>query len=220
MREKVLRAWKMKKARDLAHTAAEKLAGELRELAKTELRDANNPGAFIKGLNDKTQQGYHLLVPITLAKLALKPELRAPRPGAPNEYEQTPLNTKDIPYPLQSSRDNPNGGMADQLLEIRSKPLGEIVVTPDAPRSRYYVCILFQKFVPNINQFNNAVFKTMNVPDRGTSPDALYSRYAMAVAVADFTKDVTERLKAETKYKETDALKKLDKPEALDQPNE
>ena len=215
MRANLVRAWKVEKARVLAKTAAEQLAAGIGSLARKELRDANNPSAFNKGLADKVAADHYTLLTdrIRLAKLS---EQRAQQMNQPNSYGPTRLTNKQIPYPLNPTRDNPVG-MADLLLEERNKPLGEVVVTPDLPGSHFYVCVLVEKKVPNTVEFNNEVFRKTN-PTPRTSADSLYSEVAQGEAVREYMKDALSRFKAEMKYKETDEMKKS--AEKATDPNE
>ena len=71
MREQVVAAWKLEKARQKAKEAAEKLAGSIRDLAQKELRDADNPAAFDKGVDDLAVASHFALMrdAIRIAKL-------------------------------------------------------------------------------------------------------------------------------------------------------
>ena len=202
MRAKIVRAWKFRKARDLAKAAAEKLAVEIRAIAKKELHDANNPSGFTHGLEDlvKTSTFSPLAMPVRLARLSLQASSQMPRRGEPMRYGPTPIENKQIPYPLPS--------MAEQLLDVRNKDRGEVVVLPDAPVANYYVSVMVEKDVPSVERFSQ-VFSKSNSPS-GTvlPPDPLYLQFAREVAKRSFFDDELARLKAEMKYKETKDLEK------------
>jgi hypothetical protein len=206
VRAQVIRAWKFEKARKLAEAAANKLADELRELATKELRDADNPVAFSKGLADKVAAGKFALLTekIRIQMLKQHPSFQ---PGQPNSWMEDRITNKQILYPVTKSREHPGPGMAEQLLELRTKQVGEVLVSPDVPQSHYYVSVLAQKRVPTTFEFYMQVFSKTNAPPR-EERDSLYSNFARREAINDFFKDALARVKAEMKYKETDELKK------------
>ena len=130
-------------------------------------------------------------------------------------YTRPQINQKEIKYPLQerwlfaNSQSKPPG-MAEQLIDLRNKPLGETIVIPNVPKSHFYVAVLTKKEVPNIEDFNKNVFQTMNQrTSKSAQPnDPFYSNVAFLEAVGAFAKDLLERLKAETSWVETEELKK------------
>jgi len=215
MQDKVVRAWKFQKARVLAKEAADKLGSELAELGKKELRDADNILGFDKGMRDLCQKGpfFPIIERITLSKLhrVKDPGLNMQQRQAMPDYQPMQIEVKEIPYPQQR--------MAEQLLEVRNKPLGEVVIVPDEPIANYYVSVMVQKNIPTIPQFYNLVFKTANPPAKEQA-DALYSRYSRREAFMNFIKDARDRVRAELKYKETDALKKQEERGSREEPFE
>ncbi|MCE9533993.1 MAG: hypothetical protein K8T89_23155 [Planctomycetes bacterium] len=199
----IVKAWKMEKARVLAEQAANALANDLRSLAKKELIDANNPAAFDKGMNDRVDAGKYTLLtnPIKVAVLRKKMPTQQEARRTQLNYEKVTIDNKQIRYPL------PN--MTDLLLEVRNKPVGEVVVTPDVPKSNFYVAVMTRKDVPSIENFYNFIYRYSNVAtDRRSELDTLYGKQASAEAAREFMKDLDDRLKAETKLKITDAMKK------------
>ena len=208
MKQQVIRAWKFQKARVLAKAAADKLAGEVNALGKMELREADNIIGFTNGLRDLIQKGrYHLIAePIRLSRLHKSFDQSPQMPQAPPmaSYKPAELHNQEIPYPSPL--------MTRQLLDVRNKPLGEVVVTPDQPESNYYVSVMVQKDVPTALTFYNDVFKTINPGLGAREPaDPLYRRFAVgqySEAAIALGKDAMDRIKGEVKYKETDELKK------------
>ncbi len=140
MQEEVKRAWKMEKARAKAQQAADDFAKAVSDLAQKTLRDTNNPEAFRRGLSDLAATGkYTLLIDaIRIAKLNREPFAQMSAQGMPSfRYMPPSITDKRILYPLVSTSANPEGGMAEQLLELRNKPLGEALVLPNRPKNHF-----------------------------------------------------------------------------------
>ena len=207
LKAEIVLAWKLDKARAIAKEAADKFAEDVRALAQKQLRDANNMRAFDTGVADKVDAGRfkYLFDTIRLATLERVAAKRNPfDPQAreePIRYQAPTLSNKEILYPAP--------GMAQQLLAVHDKPVGEVVVTADVPKSHYYVSILVNKEEKHLSDFALLVFRNSNVPpDRRQDVDPLFSQHANREAQRDFLKDITLRIKSETKYKETDEMKK------------
>ncbi len=193
MQAEVKKAWKMEKARDKAQKAANEFAKAVEDMAQKTLRDSNNPAAFDKGLNDLAGASKFALLgsAIRVAKLKKsEPDVQA---GSPSRYDFPTIVNKKILYPLVPTRANPEGGMADQLVELRNKPVGEILVLPNRPKDHFYVCVLAYKEDLNVDSFYKTVFQSTNVPRSvSRTADPLYEQYAMPEANRAFGKDMLE----------------------------
>jgi hypothetical protein len=207
--EKLLRAWQMLKARELARKMAETVAQEATALAQTQLRDANNWPAFLRGLKDKLKAlnpsdptaPSRVIDLGEIIKVAPLEQRESLQPGRQEGYRLPQITSKEIKFKQP--------GMAEQLVELRDKPLGEAVVIPNVPKTHYYVPVLINKRIPTIEDFNRDVFQTMNPPPfKSAMRDRFYSDVAFRQALGNFSKDLMERLKAQTALKETEALKK------------
>lgn len=208
MRAEVIRAWKFEKARGLAKTAAEEFAVKARDLAKKELIEAKNEDAFVKGLKELYRKdNYTSVPPVTIAMLKKTGALPAGHIDSSVRYEGPNINNKQLVFPPDN--------LASQLLEVRNKPLGETLVIPNVPKSHYYVATMIRSQELKIENFYTDVYVNTSVPDtRRREADSLYRNHAFReVVLPEFGTDLRNRLKAETKYKETDEMKKtLEKP--------
>ncbi len=220
--EKLLRAWKMLKARDLARKAAETVVKEATSLAQTQLRDASNWPAFRSGLKDKLKElnpsdptaASRVIDLGDIIKIApLEKPVNLQMTRREEGYRPPQITNKEIKFPpperwrFQNARSR-SPGMAEQLIDLRDKPLGEAVVIPNVPKTHYYVAVLIKKDVPNEQDFNREVFQNTNPPVAALA-DRFYSEVAFPEAFRAFSKDEFERMKAETAFKETEELKKL-----------
>lgn len=222
MKAQVVRAWKIKKARDLANDDAQKLAEKLKGLAQKNLIDSDNLPAFEREMDN-------VVIPIDMWKRLSHVELAMLNEHPPIQANTRPsfmlpaIRNPDIPYPLSSQeredmfspagRDQWNGRiMANQMLEIRNKPLGESVIITDTPNMHYYVAVMVRKTPPSVASFYQ-VFRLMRAPNaRSQNPfdqpkDYFYGRFQLETRVNQ-DRDVFARIKADVKYKETDELKK------------
>jgi hypothetical protein len=223
MKSEVARAWKLKKARVLAEEDAKKLADSLKALAQKYLVDSDNRPEFQSALaemafkNDK----WKLLRPSI--EIALLTEHVGLQPGTKPTFILPTIHHADIQYPLSTqpdreemmtgSRDTWNGRrMAFQLLEIRSKPLGETVIVPDTPNMHYYVSVMVQKTPPSISSFYQ-VFRATLAPNARSKnqfeqPRDLFYGPFMQKGYIEFRDEFDKRLKADVKFRETEELKK------------
>ncbi len=210
MKAKVVRAWKIRKARELAMEDAQRVAESLRALGKKHLVDSDNAAAFDKDLTelvDKDNKWQKLLASISVSMLTYHPAMQF---NARPSFMPPAVRNPQIQYPLSSpdrDGDRWNGRrMAYQLLEVRNKPLGETVITKDEPEMHIYVSVMVEKTPPNMETFFDT-FKQMRTGDSGLSPDNFYGPFRQK-GFGELRDDVYNRIKAEAKFKETDALKK------------
>ena len=96
----------------------------------------------------------------------------------------------------------------EQLLDMRSQPLGAVLVLADAPRSKFYVACTVSRNEKTIDQFRD-VFTHANTTGPGLNP--LYGQYALPEEQREAIREVLLRLRAEAKLEEKEGFKKGDK---------
>lgn len=211
VKAQVVRAWKMEKARKLAKEAADALAADLSSSFRR--RDMTNPAdrlAFERDLREKLAAGGYtqLTTPIELAPLSKQMSTRPlPKEHPQLQWSEGKVEHKQIKYPPRKTKPTDPPGMAELLLEARTKPAGEALVIPDVPQSHYYVAVLTHKDVPSTTLFAAEVFNRTS-PTVSRDRENFYAEFAERSARDDFFKDFTARMKAELGYKETDEMKK------------
>jgi hypothetical protein len=191
MAKRVEGAWKLEKARDLARKAADKLAEEVKAIAK----DApTNPTGFAKQLKDLAVQAKAKEV-----KLEGLASLKFDHGTTPNlaTYSTPSIDRKLITYPT------PN--FATLLLEMQTKPLGSVKVVHDEPRERYYVAALTNRLDKSVDQFRDVFIRTAST---NPQPNALYREHALLPELERNYREARERLRAEANLTETDEFKK------------
>ena len=197
MTRRVDRAWKLEKARVLAKAEADRLAEEVRAIGKTA---EANPDGVERQLKDLAAQKN--LKKLELDRLAkLKFEHGATQ--AQVRYEPSKIDRKLIPFPT------PN--FADQLLELRTQPVGSVTVVADNPRTHYYVACLVNRYDRTIDQFRD-VFTHANAT--GPAQNPLYYQYALPEERFRALEEVRARLRADAKLEETEAFKSGQRGEA------
>lgn len=223
IKAQIVRAWKIRKARELATTDANTVAEKLNALAQKNLVETDNLDAFEKAMRDLVAtdaKWKKLLIPIELTLLTEHPPTQ---PNTRYTFLLPTLRNPDILYPLStqpdrddmfsSNRDPWNGRrMAFQLLDARQKPLGETVIIRDNPEMHIYVNVLVKKTLPTVDDFYK-VFKMTQSPNaRNQNPfeqqrDLFYGPFLME-GRATQDRDMFARIKADLKFKETEELKK------------
>jgi hypothetical protein len=196
MSKRVEYQWRLEKARALAKAEADRLAEQVRGIAKTV---ATDPGGVDRQLKDlAAQNGLRLF---DLERLALL-KFQHGATQARNEYVPPTIERTQVVYPTPD--------FADKLLELRKQPLGAVTVLPDAPRVRYYVACVVGRSEKTVDQFRD-VFDKAAVP--GIAHNPLYDR-ALAEEQFRAANDIILRVRAEANLETKDALKKRDKSEA------
>lgn len=195
MSKRVERAWKLEKARALAKADADKLADEVRNIAKS---IGTNPSGVEKQLRDLAAQKKAR--EFELRDLALlKFEHEATRFG-PGTYSESKIDKKDVPYPTQD--------FANQLLELRKQPVGGVTVLSDQPRTHYYVACEVGRREKTVDEFREVFAKTAGP---GAVQNPLYEQFALPEERIRALDDVKLRLRAEAKLEEKDAFKNREK---------
>ena len=191
----MVEAWKLDKARDVAKAAADKLADAVRELGAEYLRKSDNVPAFEKAVKDALKdKPYRQFELKDLALLAYQHSPTRPDAGG---YGPPRIDADKIQYPAEDT--------VAKLMELRDKPLGETVVIADAPRQHFYVCTLVKREEATPDKFRSDVYERV-----ATNLNPLYSNYVVRDALESGLKAAMDRLKAEMKYAETDAMKEKD----------
>jgi hypothetical protein len=195
MSKRVERAWRLEKARALAKADAEKLADEMRNIAKSA---GTNPIGAEMQLKDLAAQKK--VREFTLRDLALlKFDHEATRFG-PGGYSASKIDKKDVPYPT------PN--FVNQLLELRKQPVGGVTVLADQPRTHYYVACEVDRREKTVDDFREVFSKTA-APSMVQNP--LYEGYALPEERFKALEEVKLRLHADAKLEEKDAFKNREK---------
>jgi hypothetical protein len=191
MTKRVDRAWKLEKARGLAKAEADRLAEQVRAIGKS---IATNRDGVEKQFRDlAAEKNLRKLEIERLAKL--KFEHGATQ--AQYRYEPPTIDRKLIVYPTPD--------FADQLLELRTQPLGSVTVLPDNPRTRFYVACVVERFDKKIEDFRDSVFTKTNAT--GPAQNPLYFQYALPEERGRAMEEVRTRLRADAKLEEKDAFK-------------
>lgn len=197
MGKRVDKAWKLEKARALAKAEADKLAEQVRALAKT---IGTNPTGVERQLRDLALQNKFRLIDIDgMAILKLQPGASQAKIG----YDGPKIEKNQVLYPTDN--------FAAQLLDLRKESLGGVKVLQDAPRSRYYVACEVARAEKTIDQFRE-VFATSTAT--GPAKNPLFDEYAMMQEREKARETVFARLRAEAKLEEKDAFKNREKRES------
>ena len=205
VRERVVAAWKLGKAKELARKAAEEIAakakgsGDNPTVIGQKLRDLESE---LAGRFDdpaaKSRIDYFEIDDV--APLVDKP---LPAAGQRSVGRFTMTRNKNIPYPGEE--------MTQKLLDNRNNPLSTPVVAANGPEDVYYVATLMYKEPRGAMQFGRDVFNP---------PVAFGAEVATAVSqlhqfelFTEARKQAIELLKIEFDYKDESPEFSLDTPE-------
>ncbi|WP_157369004.1 hypothetical protein [Zavarzinella formosa] len=186
-------AWKLDKAKALAQKEADKVAEQVKTIAKA--IESNKPGVE----KQFTELPYKQFPVEGLAKL----KFQHGATQASMNYETPKLTKEQVA--------NPTPDFVEKLIDQRNKPLGTTIVLHDAPRSKYYVAVLMSKNERTVDQFRD-VFNKSNAT--GASQNPLYSQYALSDERQKEVRDAILRLRAEAKLTENEEFIKNQKREA------
>ena len=194
MTKRVDKAWRLEKARALAKAEAEKIAEQMRGIAKGV---ATNPiGVNRQFLDLASEKNGRLFELDRLALLKFQHEATTARMG----YEPPKIEKHQVLYPTPD--------FADKLLELRKGPLGGVIVVEDAPRTRYYIACEVARAEKTVDQFRDVFAKTTAT---GGANNPLYERFVLPDERLRASKEVLERLRADAKLEEKEALKNREK---------
>lgn len=185
VKDEVLAAWRLNKARELAKAEADKVA----DAAKKAGRDA------LRTLIDGSP---HSGKPIELYGVTrLKPPDQSPLPGRDRQYTPYRLPATEIEFPTQE--------FVDKLLEL--KDFGDVAVLHDMPEGTYYVATpLSKRSEPLPGEFY-AVYKRTSPAE--VFPDPLLTQFDRQRR-ADQKRAVMEQLRADARLKlDNDGIKAL-----------
>jgi hypothetical protein len=181
---KVEAAWRFEKARPLAKAEADQLAVEAKNKTEMELRDLAAKSSS-RGL-------------IELPSMArLNPSLSFGTGGSPR-YDGPTIPQDKIKYA--------GGGMVNTVIDLRKENAGSTAVTPDYPKSNYYVAALIAKEVPTADAFRIAYKGSMGPPN---FRDILFDYYANE-RQDKYRNEVTKQLRNDAKLEIYKPDKKTD----------
>jgi hypothetical protein len=198
MTKRVDRAWRLERAKELAKAEADRLAEQVKGIAKAA---PTNPSGVERQLKDLAAEKKLRLFEIErLAALRFQHEATQARMGG---YEPPQVERKLVLYPTPD--------FADKLLALRKEPLGAVTVLNDAPKVRYYVAAATGRTEKTVDQFRN-VFGRVTAADAIRDP--LYFQNALPAERDEATQDALSRLRADAKLEEKEAFKNRSKRDA------
>jgi len=194
VRDKVVAAWRLEKAKQLARKAAEQLAQSAEKLG-------DNPTTIGQKLLDLHQETLNRFAdPQAKARVKyfeiddVAPLVAQPLPsaGRMSVAPFTITRTSNIPYPSPA--------MSEKLLATRKQPLSTPVVLADAPESTYYVAVLLSRSERSPEEFG---FQVYNAPSVFGSEiaTAIQQRYHLEFW-EQARKQAIELLKIEFRYRD------------------
>jgi hypothetical protein len=169
----VEKAWYRLKARELAKKAADVLVEE----AKKTKGDR-------KQLEDLAARQKQKV--IDLGGLARQKREKVSHAEADYAYGRAKIDKDKIPNP------GPGEGvqMAQDLLKLRDKPVGDTVVVADGPEGTYYVAVLLKESDPSMSEFLEAY---QNSATGSKKRDPLFNEYLLEQQLK-YRREVVKRL--------------------------
>jgi hypothetical protein len=177
-RADVEKAWRLNKARELANKAAEAMQAELKQKA---IRDRAALNDFALG---------HGRTIIEVGPIAKLNERLARQPGEVTQYSAPTVPREKIAYP--------SADMAEKLVDLRDKPIGESIIVTDAPKRHYYVAVLTERTEPSDFLFD-LIYSRSGYQPTYAGGDSLMSHLIQEKAIKFFT-DVMQQLRNDCKY--------------------
>lgn len=191
MTKRVDRAWRLEKARGLAKAEADRLAEQVRAIGKTVTTNREGVEKQLRDLAvEKNLRKFEIerLAKLRFEHGATQAEIR---------YEPPTIDRKLIVFPTPD--------FADQLLELRSQPLGSVTVLPDNPRAHFFVACVVDRLDKKIEDFRDNVFTKTNATGPARNP--LYFQFALPEERGRAMEEVRVRLRADAGLEEKDAFK-------------
>lgn len=198
MTKRVTKAWKLEKARALAKAEADKLAEQVRIIAKG---IGTNSQGVDRQLRDLAAE--RSLKQFDLLDLAILKQSREATRAGGSTYKGPEIDRNKVTYPT------PN--FAEQLLELRKQSVGGVTVLADSARNHYYVACEVGRSEKTVEQFRDEVFTKSSAAS--LTQDPLYERYAIPEERLKATQEVLQRLRADAKLEEKEAFKNREKRE-------
>ena len=163
VKEKVVAAWRMEQARELAKKDAEELAKQWQEIVKTEKLQQNSPSIgskmlelktkFMQTFNTEPKQEAVEYFAYEVAPIKIdKQDIFTPTPPQIVEFQLGP--SSNIPYPTLA--------MQQSLLEQQKEPLGNAEVMVDNAKANYYVSVLERNIKKSSGEFSLSVYRSLN----------------------------------------------------------
>jgi hypothetical protein len=193
--KRIDRAWKLDKAKALAKAEADRLADEVRKIAKTVGTDPLGVERQLRDLAvQKNDRMFELprMAPMQFEHGTTPSEIR---------YKTPTIEKSQVLYPTQD--------FIPKLLELRKEPLGSVTVLADAPRTRYYIACVVSRNERTVDQFRGVYDKSTAV--LGKNP--LYDQ-ALAEERYKAVPEVFDRLRAEAGLDVKESFKNRERKEA------
>jgi hypothetical protein len=141
VRDQVVEAWRLEKARQRARRAAERIDADLK--AKK-----YGPADAERFLRDRAGAGQDLIELTGVARLVRAKEVR-PVPRAEYQEYTVPTSLRDrLPYPPKD--------LAGELMKLKEPGASQVI--HDEPANTYYVAVLVNRDEPSVKQFE-AMYK-------------------------------------------------------------
>ncbi|MCZ2343789.1 MAG: hypothetical protein LC104_18630 [Bacteroidales bacterium] len=194
VREKVVAAWKLNKAKELARKAAE-------ELAKKSEKLGDNATTIVQKLLDLHKETAEKFTkPEDKARVKffeidqVAPLVDTPLPMAARtsvgSFQLTP--NSNIPYPSQE--------MAQKLVEHRNQPMSAPLVLANAPEDTFYVAVLLNRAHRDASQFGYQIYNAPSI--MGNEVATAVSQRHQANLWIEARKQALDLLKQEFDYKD------------------
>ncbi len=181
VRDQVVEAWKLKRARELAKKEADRIAEEAKK--------AGN--AALQRLIDGSAYGGKLIDLYGVTRL--KPPEQSALPGRERQYTPYRLPRAEVEFPTQQ--------FIDKLLELKN--FGDVAVLHDLPEEHYYVVTpLSKRFEPLPGEFY-AIYKRSSPAE--FFPDPLIGQFDQERRARQ-REAVLAQLRAEAKLKKNDEV--------------
>ena len=161
VKEKVVAAWRVEQARELAKNAAEKLKKQWEEIVETEKLKQNSPliddkliqlrTEFAITFSDPAKEdavAYEVLDGVGPLKMSQDPNSRQMQMQL-TEFQLAP--TAEIMYPTLE--------MQKQLLEQQKGPLANAEILVDSPKANYYLSVLERDTKKSSGEFSFFVYR-------------------------------------------------------------
>ena len=184
VKQEVLRAWKLRKARDLAKKKAEELVKQLPELKGDRQR--------IKDLAAEVGATY-----LTLDRVAKLAQQEAGFSAGPRRYQRY-----EIP---EATIEHPSPGIVEELLAIKDDPYGTSKLLTDEPKAHYYAATLVQRDEGGKNDFHTVYLQSgkSSSPFGDMTRNPLLPAHLLPERYMEARKVVLDQLKAEAKYSDS-----------------
>jgi hypothetical protein len=187
VRDQVVAAWRLEKARQLARREAERLEAAI------------NAKKWTPADTERFLREQKLGEPFELDDVSQLVTPREVQAAGPTEYREYRVPDEKLEYMRY-----PPADLAKQLLTLK-RP-GESTVIADQPGKHFYVSVLIARSEPTIGEFEKLMSRT-------PTQDSLHGRF-MLLQMAEYRKNVLEQLRREAAGK-LDKEGRYDIPESI-----